>query len=168
AEHPGLVETLPKRGYRFMVPSSKFPQPRCQAQERSDSSIAVFPLANPEGSLDAEYLLSGIPESIIRGLSPLPGLTVLAGRTLPGSENRDRNVQEFGRKYIVGSALRGRLLQRRTKVRLQVDLVDTKTGEELWADEYDRDFAELFSVEDDVVRKVSKQLRLNLGEEHAG
>src|SRR5262249_54313064 len=128
--------------------------------------IAVFPLTNPEGSPDAEHLLSGIPGSIIRGLSPLPGLTVVAGRIVPSTQSQDGNAQAFGQKFSVGTALLGRLLQRRTRLRLQVDLVDTKTGEELWADQYDRDFAELFLVEDDVVNQVSKLLRLNLAEEH--
>jgi len=157
ADSPHFIETLAKRGYRFVGPCDQRPGDR----------VAVFPLANPDGSPDTEYLLSGIPGSIIRGLSPLPGLTVVAGSIVPGDGNPKGDAQAFGRKFSVGTALLGRLLQRRTKVRLQVDLVDTKTGEELWADQYDRDFAELFLVQDDVVREVSRQLRPNLREEHA-
>jgi len=176
AQEPRLIQTIAKRGYRLMVPVSpaigkveilpsvaKSPVPDQSGSDR----IAVFPLANPEGSPDAEYLLSGIPGGIIRGLSPLPGLTVIAGRAVPGDGNREGEAQLFGRKFSVGTALQGRLLQRRTKLRLQVDLVDTKTGEELWADQYDRDFRELFLVQDDVVANVSKQLRINLGAEAA-
>jgi tetratricopeptide (TPR) repeat protein len=92
---------------------------------------------------------------------------VVAGGIVPGEENPEGNAQAFGRKFRVGTALLGRLLQRRTKLRLQVDLVDTKTGQELWADQYDRDFAELFLVEDDIIGEVSKQLRMNIGAEDA-
>ena len=214
AASPRYIETLSRRGYRWLVPveweemtaatdmgrtsfkvservadsvsAPSVPEKSSQVQlvgreqqldtptaaqssqpgdQRPGDRVAVFPLANPDGSPDTEYLLSGIPGSIIRGLAPLPGLTVVAGGVVPGNERGGGNAQTFGRKYGVGTALLGRLLQRRTKIRLQVDLVDTKTGEELWADQYDRDFAEFFQVQDDVVKNVSKQLRLNLAEE---
>jgi len=177
AKEPRVIQTIAKRGYRLMVPvtptsgTAEVVPVSAPSRESADPSpgdrVAIFPLANPDGSPDMEYLLSGIPGSIMRGLSPLPGLTVVAGRTVPGTENRENNAQAFGKKFVVGTALQGRLLQRRTKLRLQVDLVDTKTGEKLWADEYDHDFAELFLVQDDVVKDVSKQLRLNLGAEAA-
>lgn len=217
AASPRYVETLSRRGYRWLVPvewdemaaaatdmgrtslnvservADSVPAPSVQEKssqvelvrreqhldiptaaqssqpgaQRPDDRVAVFPLANTDGSPDTEYLLSGIPGSIIRGLAPLPGLTVVAGGVVPGNERGGESAQTFGRKYGVGTALLGRLLHRRTKIRLQVDLVDTKTGEELWADQYDRDFAEFFQVQDDVVKNVSKQLRLNLAQEHS-
>lgn len=170
---PRVIQTIAKRGYRLVapvVPSSgavevvpvNTSSPMPAEQPRGDR-IAVFPLANRDGTPDTEHLLSGIPGSIIRGLSPLPGLTVVAGGVVPGNESLERNAELFGQKFSVGTALQGRLLHRRTKLRMQVDLVDTKTGEELWADHYDRDFAELFLIEDDVIDHVSKRLRLNFG-----
>jgi DNA-binding winged helix-turn-helix (wHTH) protein/tetratricopeptide (TPR) repeat protein len=177
AKEPRVIQTIAKRGYRLMAPvtpaAGKVVVVPAAAQsagpgdQRASDRVAIFPLANPGGSPDVEYLLSGIPGSIIRGLSPLPGLTVVAGGIVPSNGNQEGNVQAFGRKFSVGTALLGRLLERRTKLCLQVDLVDTKTGKELWADQFDRDFAELFLVEDAVVNEVSKQLRLNLGKEDA-
>jgi DNA-binding winged helix-turn-helix (wHTH) protein/tetratricopeptide (TPR) repeat protein len=177
AKKPRVIQTIAKRGYRLVAPVTpvngravivsaiaRSPEPGAQC---SHDRVAVFPLANPDGSPDTEYLLSGIPGSIIRGLSQLPGLTVVAGGVLTDDGNREGNAQEFGRRFSVRTALLGRLLQRRTKLRVQVDLVDTKTGEQLWADQYDRDFAELFLVQDDVVKNVSKQLRLNIAEKDA-
>ena len=172
-----VIQTIAKRGYRLMLPVTlasgtvEFVPVRAPSlvptEKHPGDRIAVFPLADPDGCQDTDYLLSGIPGSIIRGLSPLPGLTVVAGGVVPGNENRERNAELFGQKFCVGTALQGKLLHRRTKLRLQVDLVDTKTGDELWADEYDRDFSELFLVQDDVVADVSKQLRLNLRAEDA-
>jgi DNA-binding winged helix-turn-helix (wHTH) protein/tetratricopeptide (TPR) repeat protein len=176
AKEPRVIETIAKGGYRLVVPVTRASrvvfaplaaQSARPVHQRPGDRVAVFPLANPDGSPDTEYLLSGIPGSIIRGLSPLPGLTVVAGGVVPGDGSREENAEAFGRKFSVGTALLGRLLQRRTKLRLQVDLVDTKTGEALWADQFDRDFAELFLVEDAIVNEVSKQLRLNLREEDA-
>jgi hypothetical protein len=111
AKEPRVIQTIAKRGYRLVasvmprssevevVPSvacSPLPGDQCPVDR-----IAVFPLTNPEGSPDAKHLLSGIPGSIIRGLSPLPGLTVVAGGFVPGGRNSEGNAQAFG----VGSAL---------------------------------------------------------------
>ena len=192
AETPRYIETLARRGYRFIASVIVAPGiNRAVSSEPSGSDadtvggrvststaaqsaglgdrIAVFPLVNPDESPETEYLLSGIPGSIIRGLSSLPGLTVVAGGIVTGDGNREGNARTFGRKFGVGTALLGRLLQRRTKLRLQVDLVDTKTGEEFWADQYDRDFAELVLVEENIVKEVSQKLRLKLtGEDRTG
>jgi DNA-binding winged helix-turn-helix (wHTH) protein len=172
AKESRVIQTIPKRGYRLVAPvtgargKAEVVPPVTESSQLGDQHpgdrVAVFPLANPDGSPDMEYLLSGIPGSIIRGLSPLPGLTVVAGGIVPGNGNQGGNAQAFGRKFSVGTALLGRLLQRRTRLRLQVDLVDTKTGQELWADQYDRDFSELFLVQDDIVKEVCQQLRVNL------
>jgi adenylate cyclase len=53
-------------------------------------------------------------------------------------------------------------LQPRTNIRLEVELVDPKSGEQLWVDQYDRDFSELFLVQDDVVQDVARQLRFKV------
>ena len=159
-KEPRVIQTIAKGGYRLLA--TVVPGRRGQ-----NDSVAVFPLANAAANPDTEYLLSGIPGSIIRGLSPIPNLTVVAGGMAPGFEGREVDAQTIGNKFNVQAALLGRVLQRRTKLRLQVDLVDTKTGEQLWADQYDRDFAELFVVQESIVKEVSKQLRLNLGGEDA-
>jgi DNA-binding winged helix-turn-helix (wHTH) protein/tetratricopeptide (TPR) repeat protein len=171
AKKPRVIETISKKGYRLKLAVTST-RGVVETVSRADTSaepagqcpgdrIAVFPLDNADGSSDIQHLLSGIPGSIIRGLSPLPGLTVVAGGDSTGKGGQEGVAQAFGRKFNVGTALLGRLLQRRTRLRMQVDLIDTKTGEELWADQYDRDFSELFLVENDVVSQVSKQLRLN-------
>jgi len=166
AEHPRLVETLPKRGYRFIAPVNRGLEPYLQSRNKAGDSIAVFPLANANANPDMEYLAAGVPESIMHCLSRIPDLSVVAGRGISGTnQDQGRDALVIGRRFNVRAALLGRILQRRTKLCLQVDLVDTRTGEELWSDQYNRDLAELFLVQDDVVNQVSKQLRLNLGQD---
>jgi len=135
AKEPRVIQTIAKRGYR-LLPSVTLAKETVEViaipgLSSEPASIAVVPMANPDGSPDMEHLLSGIPGTIIRGLSPLPGLTVVSGRLAPGDGNGEGNTQAFRKKFFVRSALRGRLLKRRTRLRLQVDLIDTKTGAEL-------------------------------------
>lgn len=162
SENPRFVETLPRRGYRFIAPVNRFLDSSWSYQGHFRDSIAVFPLANPEADPEADYLASGIPESILHTLSPLPNLSVIAGRAVPPTADRERDAEVIGRKFKVRAALRGRLLQRRTRLRLQVDLLDTTNGKQLWADQCDRDFSELFVVQENIVKEVSQQLRLDM------
>jgi len=159
AEKPRYVETLPRRGYRFIAPVNRSSEPQLGRGQPGDS-VAVFPLANSDP--DADYLASGIPESILHSLSPLPNLSVITGRFRAPAVGQERDAEMIGRKFKARAALLGRLLQRRTKLRLQVDLVDTTTGKALWADEYEREFSEFFLVQENIVKEVSQRLRLDL------
>jgi TolB-like protein len=68
----------------------------------------------------------------------------------------------IGRKLRVKAVLTGRICVRSSRLRLQIDLIDTVTGQELWGDQYDRDLTELFKVQDEVSTEVSHTLRLKL------
>src|SRR3954451_3248688 len=76
AETPRFVETLPRRGYRF-VGAIQTAQVSSQPNGSIDS-IAVFPLFNAASDPDTDYLSVGIPESVIQSLSRIPGLRVIA------------------------------------------------------------------------------------------
>jgi adenylate cyclase len=117
---------------------------------------------------DTEYLALGIPGSIIHSLSQLPNLRVIAGSTFSAHKDQEFDLQLIGRKLSVRTVLTGRIWHRNGRLRLQVDLVDTANGQELWGNQYDRDLTELFSVQDEIAREVSHELRLRLtGEEAA-
>ncbi len=161
AENPRFVETLPRRGYRFLAPLDGT---REDLPKRSGpiDSIAVFPFANPSGDPDTEYLAVGIPGSIIHSLSRLPNLRVIPGGTLSSIAEQEMDPQSIGRKLGVRAVLVGRIWQRTDKLRLHVDLLDTANAEELWGDQYDRNLTELFAVQDEISREVSQNLRLKM------
>jgi TolB-like protein len=161
AENPRFVETLPRRGYRFLrsIDGARevVPKPRSPID-----SIAVFPLANPNPDPDMEYLAVGIPGSIIHSLSQIPGLRVIAWNSLAQNRDREEDPLAIGRSVGARAVLIGRIWQRGNKLRLHVDLLDTANGEELWGDQYDRDLTELFSMQDEISREVSQRLRLKM------
>ncbi len=166
AETPRFIETIPRRGYRFLasidLAREPFPKRSC-----SLDSIAVFPFENQGAHPDTEYLAAGIPGSIIHSLSQIPNLRVIAGNAVLSIAG-EKDAQAIGRRFNVRAVLFGRILQRDSKLRLQVDLVDAVSGEELWGDQYDRDLTEIFVVQDEISREVSQKLRLKLtGEDTA-
>jgi TolB-like protein/Flp pilus assembly protein TadD len=159
AETPRFIETLPKRGYRFLV----VPDERSAAKRNTSiDSIAVFPLTTSLPDPDLEYLSVGIPGSIIHSLSHIPGLRVIAWNSLSRTHEREEDPLAIGRSVGAKVILIGRIWQRDSKLRLHVDLLDTASGEALWGEQYDRDLTELFAIHDDIAHEVSARLRVKL------
>src|SRR5438874_681935 len=86
AENPQFVETLPRRGYRFLVRVNAAPDAVPKHGVPIDS-IAVFALANPNPCPDLDYLAVGIPGSIIHSLSQIPGLRVNAWKCVAQTQD---------------------------------------------------------------------------------
>jgi TolB-like protein/Tfp pilus assembly protein PilF len=161
ADSPQFVETLPRRGYRFLAPVNGDREPISKHGGPIDS-IVVFSLTNPNPCPDLDYLAVGIPGSIIHSLSQIPGLRVIAWNSIVRNGDRDDDPLAVGRSVGARGVLIGRIWQRGDRLRLHVDLIDTANGEELWGDQYDSDLTELFSVQDEIAREVSQRLRLKM------
>src|SRR5215469_6110953 len=158
ADEPRYIETLPKRGYRFVASLESARSEEHKLRGPIDS-ILVFPLEVQSTDPDTDCLAVGIPGSVIHRLSQIPGLRVISWRNTSREES---DPLAIGRRLGVKTVLIGRLWQRLTKLRLHVDLLDTASGEEIWGDQYDRDLPELFAVQDDISREVSLKLRLKM------
>jgi TolB-like protein len=160
ADHPRYVETLPRRGYRFL-------EAAIQSRQDVIDSIAVLPFVNTSADPDAGCLALGIPGSIIQNLSQIPQLRVIAWNATSGLKGREFSPQTGTPQLNARVVLLGRIWQRGNRLRVQVDLVDSTTDEELWGDQYDRDITEVFSVQDEISSEVSQKLLLKLTGEQA-
>jgi TolB-like protein/tetratricopeptide (TPR) repeat protein len=160
AETPGFIETLPKRGYRFIAAIEDTP-PKVRTGTPIDS-IAVFPFETASFDPDTDYLAIGIPGSVTHALSQIPNLRVISWRRAANEESSKSDPLAIGRKLGVRAVLTGTIWQRGSKLRLHVDLLGTSNGEEIWGDQYDSDLTELFAVQDSISREVSHKLRLRM------
>ncbi len=161
AETPRFIETLPRRGYRFIAAIDDEPS-KLRIGGPPIDSIAVFPFETASSDPDTDYLAIGIPGSVTHGLSQIPNLRVISWRSAANQESRQSDPLAIGRKLCVRAVLTGRIWQRANKLRLHVDLLDTANGEEIWGDQYDSDLTELFTVQDSISREVSRKLRLRM------
>jgi serine/threonine protein kinase/Flp pilus assembly protein TadD len=129
-------------------------------------SIAVLPFVNTSGDANTEYLSDGIPETLINSLSRVQQLRVTARSTAFRYKGKDYDPQAVGRDLNVRSVLTGRVRQVGDTLIIQVDLVDTKTGSQLWGMEYERRTADVLAVKQEIAREITEKLRLRLtGEE---
>ncbi len=125
-------------------------------------SIAVLPFTNMSGDRDQEYFSDGITDDLITALSRLPGLFVIARTssfTYKGKAVKAQDVsRELGVKYI----LEGSVHKAGDQVRITARLVDATVGADLWAQRYDRPLRDIFTLQDEIVRRIVTTLKLQL------
>ena len=126
------------------------------------SSIAVMPFVNEKGDADLEYLADGITETVISRLSQIPNLNVKARSFVYRYKGKEIDPQTVGKELNVQAILSGRVVPRGSDFTVYLELVDTKTGNLIWADRYNRKQSDLVSLQVDLARDVSTKLRAKL------
>jgi len=125
-------------------------------------SIAVLPLVNASNDPSVEYLSDGIAESIINSLSQFPNLKVMSRGSVFRYKGREVDPQTVGNELSVRAVLTGRLVQRGDSLSVNVELVDTRDNSQIWGQQYKRNLADVFAVQEDIAKEVSEKLRLRL------
>lgn len=125
-------------------------------------SIAVLPLINVSNDPNVEYLSDGIAESIINGLSQFPNLKVMSRGSVFRYKGREVDTQTVGKELGVRAVLTGRVIQRGDGLSVNVELVDTRDNSQIWGQQYKRNLADVFAVQEDIAKEVSEKLRLRL------
>jgi eukaryotic-like serine/threonine-protein kinase len=125
-------------------------------------SIAVLPLVNQSGNADAEYLSDGLTESIINSLSQLPRLKVMARSTVFRFKGRESDPLAVGKELGVQAVLTGRVLQRGDSLIVSAELVNVSDGTQLWGGQYNREAADLLSVQQSIAKEISEKMQLKL------
>jgi eukaryotic-like serine/threonine-protein kinase len=129
---------------------------------KSIQSIAVMPFINDSGNHDADYLSDGITETLINGLSQVPGLSVKARSSVFRYKAKDYDPRTVAKDLSVEALVSGRMVQRGDVLVLSVELVDGQTENVLWGNRYERKLSELVSLQTDVARDISNRLKSRL------
>jgi TolB-like protein len=129
-----------------------------------ERSIAVLPLVNVGGDSTQEYFADGMTEELANALGKVPGLRVAARTSSYAFKGRrDLDLQEVGDKLGVTSVLQGTVRRAGDRLRVSVQLIDTKTRLELWSESYDQGVKDAFAVQDSITGAITRQLALTLG-----
>jgi TolB-like protein len=174
------IETVPKRGYRFLARVSvsqcgeaadgkyragagwESRTARPEVATSAATSLAVLPLFNESHDPSLEYLSEGLAESIINSLSQIPQLRVLARSAAFRYKGKDLDVHRIGQELNVPAVLMGRVLQLKERLIISVELVDVENSTQLWGGKYNCLFSNLFTVQEEIATEVSEKLRLRL------
>jgi adenylate cyclase len=126
-------------------------------------SIAVLPFTSMSGDAQHEYFADGIVEDIITELSRYSELFVIARNSTFTYKGRAVKVQDVRRDLGVHYVVEGSVRRSGNRVRVTVQLVDAATGNHIWAERYDRDFVDLFDLQDELTRAIVATLPGRLG-----
>jgi len=132
-----------------------------RAQDRRPS-VAVLPFTNMSGDPEQEYFSDGITEDIITDLSKISSLFVVARNTAFTYKGKLRNVQQVGQELGVQFLLEGSVRKAGLRVRVTGQLVSTEDGDHVWAERFDRDLTDIFSIQDEITHAIVEQLKVKL------
>src|SRR5262245_17937326 len=127
------------------------------------NSVAVLPftVTGP----DADYLSDGIAETITNTLSRLPELSVTSTNSVRGYKGRDVDARDLRRDLEVDAALLGKIRRAGKDLTINIELVETRNGRQLWGQSFDLKTSDLVAVQDRIIRGVADMLRPQSGED---
>ena len=183
-ESPGqhrFIVTEPGRGYRFVAdvrtvtattatrdpaPSETWRSMEADAAPGTSSartSIAVLPFANLTGDPGKEYFSDGMAEELIHTLARIPGLRVPARTSSFAYKGRNTDVRQIARDLQVGAVLEGSVRSAGERIRVTAQLIDAESGYHLWSHNYDRNFEDIFELQDALAGEIVGALRESIG-----
>jgi TolB-like protein len=175
-EKQRLIKTLPRKGFRFVgtvredqrrtvestgsaVHSGNTAPPQTSAPRLS---IVVLPFTNIGGDPEQEYFVDGVTESLTTDLSRMIGSFVIGRNTAFTYKGRHVDLKRVGQELGVRYILEGSVQRSGNRMRVNVQLIDSETGNHLWAERFDKPVADLFDMQDEVVARLANQLGTEL------
>jgi len=129
------------------------------------SSVAVLPFLNLSADPEHEYFADGITEDVIAHLSKIRALKVISRASVMPFKQRRHSVKEIGKTLGVTTLLDGSVRHAGERVRIVAKLVDVETDQHLWAETYDRQMTDIFSIQTDVALHIAAALEAELSRE---
>jgi adenylate cyclase len=124
--------------------------------------LAVLPLANISPDAKDEYFADGLTEELIGSLSKIRELRVIARTSVIQYKGTTKPVSQIGAELTVGTVLEGSVRKSGNRVRISLQLIETGTQAHIWAETYDRELDDVFSIQSDIAERTAGALRLEL------
>src|ERR1700756_3337156 len=154
ADTPRFVETLPRRGYRFI---GKIEQdtPRFR-------SLVVLPLDNLSRDPEQEYFAEGLTEALITTLAKIGELRVVSRTSAMLYKGAHKSVREIARELEVDTVVEGTVLRIGRRVRITAQLIDAMRESHLWAESYERDLRDVLSLQSEIAQSIAREIQIKL------
>lgn len=178
-ERPGedqFIETIPKRGYRFIANvvqgevnsnwehragTNSVETNRDKQEVKIHNSLAVLPFHNGSEDPNAEYLSDGLTESIINSISH-GDIRVVGRNTVIRYKGKKVDPQKIGEELGVRSVLTGRILQLGDRLIIRAEVIDVLDGWQIWGEQYHRKTSDVLALQEEIAEEISEKLILKL------
>ena len=128
----------------------------------AEKSLAVLYFENLSGAKEDEYFRDGMTEDIITELANIGGLRVFPRPAMLAYRDKPVTAPQVGQELKAAFVLGGTLRRAGSRLRINVQLVESRTGHTLWAQRFDRELADVFEVQDELARSIAQALRVSL------
>lgn len=128
----------------------------------NDKSIAVLPFANLGDDTGNAFFADGMQDEILSDLAKVADLKVVSRTSVMQYRGPARNLEEIGQVLQVAYVLEGAVQKNGSRIDMNTQLVDTRTGKRVWAEHYDRDVADVFAMQVELAEKIVLQLKVSL------
>ena len=125
-------------------------------------SIAVLPFDNLSKDREQEYFADGMTDDLITDLSKISGLFVIARNSTFQYKDKAVDIKKVSRELGIRYVLEGSVRKVGNKVRINAQLIDATSGGHLWADRYDGQMEDIFSLQDKITQKIVSALAVRL------
>ena len=126
-----------------------------------DKSIAVLPFENLSDEKEQAAFANGVQDDILTKLAKIADLKVISQTSVMDYRGK-RNIRQIGNDLGVSHVLEGSVRRAGTHLRLNAQLIDTRTDKHVWAQQYDRDLNDLFAIQSEIAQKVAERLNANI------
>jgi TolB-like protein/Tfp pilus assembly protein PilF len=155
AESPRFIETIAKRGYRFIG--------NFGTRSATGDSIVVLPFINMSSDTENEFFADGITEEIINALAQIKDLHVVARSSAFAFKGRHVDPRAVGEQLNVRTVLEGSVRRAGNQLRITAQLVNAADGFHLWSERYDREMKDVFAIQDEIARSIAGRLQVAFG-----
>jgi TolB-like protein len=165
------IQTVSGRGYRFVGPVTRVEPaapPASAGQPHAPGigvsaylaaaprlSIVVLPFSNLSDDREQQYFADGITDDLTTDLSRISGMLVISRNTAFTYRNKPVDTKQIGRELGVRYALEGSVRRSGSQVRVNAQLIDAETDTHLWAERFDGDTGDLFTLQDEVTSRIA-------------
>src|SRR5438046_9557786 len=156
AETPHYIETLPRRGYRFL---------HALATTIAEASIAVLPFLSLSADPENEIFSDGMSEEIISALMQIKNLHVAARTSSFSFKGKHVDLRVIGEQLNVRTVLEGSVRKSGNRLRITAQLVNAADGYHLWSETYDREMKDVFAIQEEIAKSIAQGLEVTLESE---
>src|SRR6266446_4223085 len=154
AENPSLIETLPRRGYRFIG-----------TIEQKMHSVAVLPILNLSGNSDQEHWADGLTDELIGHLARIKGLRVISRTSVMRFKGSLLGLPDIARQLNVDAVVQGSVQFANDKARIRIGFIDARHDRHLWSEHFESDIGNIANLQEQLAQAVTRHVQAQLGDE---
>jgi TolB-like protein len=154
ADNPRFIETIPRRGYRFVAPVANAP-----GRSRSIESLAVLPFQNLSGDVEQEFLADGMTEAVILELARTGPLSVTSRTSAMSYKKTRKRTPQIADELGVDVVVEGSVQREGNLVRVTVQLIRARDDVHVWANVYEKELASVLALHRDVAQAIAAEIR---------